>query len=605
MVGVPPSPAHMPTACAPTLLGTPPNPSHSYYVHMQTPENLSISPPDTDQGLSFTCQEETAAGAGQCSMDLTGLSDSAASPKALVSSMAAQPQSTSELPPPAESDLVSEVWAETAPMSLTCMEGSVSEPSPVPATPTTDGGSVVQTAASLPVQLEQSALQVTGDSRMSLTCVTDTPQQLSTAMAELTQHSNSVTSALPDPLGTKVVESVDNSVFKKPKRLSRSRRKSHSSGRRVVKPSPVVRTPRTASQQMFQGPSLSHPSLTPSLTHTPRGVHNTTYTVTPLAPTVTQGLTGLTENAASQASTGTGAPPSSPTLTSPLLGVASPPADHLAVMSSEAVAVAQSPAPTCSVPPVERAPLDSEWLQTSHDSFNLVTANDSLATDPTCPAAEQALAPPNCSSGPCETPAALPSLSLIQPPPSLTPVSSSSSVPPCPPLSVPKQHKKPCQPDRLKMAVERLKSRGPETLPIPVDTPESVMVEVPPAPDQSLHLSVLNLTLNDTTAVGCPSMLLSPSVYDKFTAKLCGGEGHPQPVAAEAPRAGPVAESLPESPQMSREDQPLPGHSLQPQPQSLAPAEPSAHPVPAGGVTCDTATSETLFSDFLADLCSR
>lgn len=595
------SPVNMPTACAPTLLGTPPDPSHSYYVHMQTPENHSVSPPDIEQELSFTCLEETATTAGQCSMDLTGLSDSAATPKALISSMVAEPQPTAELPPSVDSNVVSEVWCETAPMSLTCMEGSVGEPSPAPATPTTGSGSVVQTAASLPVGSEQSALQVTGDSRMSLTCVAETPQQLSTTVAELTQQSLTVTSTLLGPPSTNIGESADNSVFKQPKMLSRSRRKIRSSGRRVVKPSPVVRTPHTAPQRVFQGSSLLHPPLTPALTHTPRGPHNSTYTITPLPRTATPRLTGpatsLTENPASQSATGSGVPSSPLTLASSSLAVASPSADCPAVMSSEAVVVSQSPALTCSVPHMERVPSDSEWLQASSDSFNLVTENDSLATDPTCPAAS-----PNHSTGPCETPATLPT--LPQPPPSLTPVPSAPSVPSCLPLSAPDQHKKPHQPHQLKMAIEKLKSHKPEAPPIAVDTPESVMVEVPSAPDQSLYLSVLNLTLNDTTAVGCPSMLLSPSVYDKFTAKLCSGEGNPQPEAAEAPQAGPVAESSPESPQMSR-DQQLPIHSPQQLPQPLTPPELSPRSVPASDVACDPATSETLFSDFLADLCSR
>lgn len=749
-----PQAAAMPTATVPTMMGTPPAPSHSYYLAWPTPENLSGSPPNLRHNVTtavgsemeIVC-EEASRGlfGGVASMELTGSNDSTTSPVSHLPRGLSEPRSISfaclgtNAFPSSVNPVVSQADYDPVPMTLTCQIISTrsctdSEPhtrselvsetthASLPGgllggvevntggdggrdTPPTsaggtgaEGGDMTSAVGSSPLVLGraltvrgprasqgvQSLLeaQETRDSQMDMTCMSETLQTSTVASPSVTNATPALEVAenLDDVSAVQPAGPPTSPVFKHPKRPLRSQLKLKSSGRKVVKASPVVRTPHTASNAL-QGPRSILPkcgSITPSLAHP---AHHSTFTITPLRTTTTT-ITAASATCAEElhvhVPTASAPPPSTThstrtplapstthstptpltpslsltaelgTYTSPFLPPSSSTTAHAATAPSQAPSTSTAAETEVISHPLLASPLlsghssmlsapphaDSAWLQSSGDSFNLVNSGDntlgagcttqeslshsdgSLTEQPeldesgsdklqqvnTSTHMEIAASTHQSTIALRETAAAS---SLLQP----HSFSSSQPLVSCNPRHCTPHVNKVCsQSARMAKALQQLRVSGPHVPAVSVETPESALVEVPPVPNDSLHISALHVTMNDTTLCG-RSMLLSPSIYEKFVAQICN-EGTQQP-ATSTSLSPPHISLRPLHESGSREQPPAstqqPGHSSPPHRQCSSPS-PVPGPLFISSMALtgsEQATSSTLFSDFISDLTFR
>ena len=523
---------------------------------------------------------------------------------------------------------------DSMPMSLTCVETTGAD-SYTENSNTLGGDEVVNAEHS-----DRASAHEQGGVVAPQSCDDTTSTELLAGSA-LTATNEPSTCQQPGEAG----ESHTSRVFKVPRKSVRSQLKLRSSGRKVVRASPCAQTPHTASNSFQRLQSSTHFPLTlnRSLAHQSL---NTTFTVNPQPRAGTTSTASTPHNTANPPlaastvilppNTSSPPPPVTPSHRPPsILPHASPPlpstpSAHTLSPVGDAVAVAHSllasPPVSASSSLITAAPhTHSPWLHSLGDSFNLLnsgdetlsTANDSL---PHSSADQQAQggSEPGQPQDPSEGTAAS-AQSDVQ----MAQVAASVSHPRAPagtthhPPATPMNltaGAAPSQPSRLVTALQQLRlGRFRDLPPITIETPETVPLEMPPVSNESLHVSALHVTMNDTTLCG-RSVLLSPSVYDKFMEQICSKSAHqpstdPNGVSPSSPHA-----ISPRSSQESRGEQP----TTPPSPSTLSPPrEPgpsTATPPPPSSAYCpptvavtglDDLPSNTLFSHFLCDLTDR
>ena len=615
--------------------------------------NTSPSEPSavasTAHSMSLTCSsnispsEPSAVASTARSMSLTCLSSTNISPSepSAVADTECIPSATSLSsisPPSSVTSAVADTECNPISMTLTCMDiasasrGSVGEgneeedlPSKSPMIATTPDKEDPS------VRLESQ--QETVDSQMDITCMSDTLQTstvdspLQTADDKPTSN-HPVEKQLPSSLTDEAVagatdppaaENPTSPVFKQPKRPIWSQLKLKSSGRKVVKASPLIRTPFTVSKSL-QRPQSNHPSHTPSLPHS---ALDSTYTIAPLqnAATLAPLPTSGTEEMLAPSS-----PPLSPSppphtslssTTEPYLhastpsfltstsppSTASPPSTSNPHSPEKGIHSVLGSLPLTGPSPIVSAPLHttgSEWLKSPGDSFNLVTSEEDTQEsllhsnslhDQQLPISFQ---PPLSTAATTNltTPA-----SVQQP----NPVQISS----CTQTPITHVDPVPSQPTRLAAALQQLRVSGAPTALINIETPESALVEVPPAQNESLHMSALHVTMNDTT-LGGRSMLLSPSVYDKFMVKICSGNAPRPATSSDGTSPPPHPRSQVEA--GSQQETSPPSQTIPPSSAlktTLSPSSPLTAPLSHPPITPTQIPNTTLFSEFLSDVISR
>ena len=438
-------------------------------------------------------------------------------------------------------------------------------------------------------------------------------------------------------------ESHTSRVFKVPRKSVRSQLKLRSSGRKVVRASPCAQTPHTASNSFQRLQSSTHFPLTlnRSLAHQSL---NTTFTVNPQPRAGTTSTASTPHNTANPPlaastvilppTTSSPPPPITPSHKPPsTLPHTSPPlpsssSAHTHSPVGDAVAVAHS---LLASPPISAssslitAPphTHSPWLHSLGDSFNLLNSGDETLSNDSLPHSSanqqaQSGSEPGQPQDPSEGAAAsaqsdMQTAQVAASVPHPRVPAGTTHHPPATPMNL-AVGAAPSQPSRLVTALQQLRlGRFRDLPPITIETPETVPLEMPPMSNESLHVSALHVTMNDTTLCG-RSMLLSPSVYDKFMEQICSKSVHqpstdPNGVSPSSPHA-----ISPRSSQESRGEQP----TTPPSPSTLSPPrEPgpsTATPPPPSSAYCpptvavtglDDLPSNSLFSHFLCDLTDR
>ena len=164
---------------------------------------------------------------------------------------------------------------------------------------------------------------------------------------------------------------------------------------------------------------------------------------------------------------------------------------------------------------------------------------------------------------------------------------------------------------QLQATIQQLKTTTISSSPLVINTPEAEVVEVAPIPNQSLHVSGLHVTLNDTTM--CQrSLVLSPSVYDKFMNEICS-EDTPRPDSATSPSQPDCTLQLPSQisgqvklPTSPTQQKTADDSSLQESPQPSPDVSPQLTlTLSPASQACGTVLSDIPFNNFIANLNSR
>ena len=416
-----------------------------------------------------------------------------------------------------------------------------------------------------------------------------------------TDHGDVPPVALPPPPHT-------NSVFKQPKRPLRTQlRLKSSQGKKIVRASPIVRMSclATPSSLLLSTTTITTPIHPLSLSRSSH-LHNTTFTISS-APVTSTASSALDIHPSPL-------PPSTPSQISPPHTHTSPP-PLSPMMSQEGAAVeclSILASPPLSPPPppvmITLPQASSKWLQSPGDSFNLVNSGDySMKCSPPTVGREAATESVERSSEEWQEPQGAASISEQQEeegvllgqeqPPFYAQVSATvgaTPITPAYPIS--------SQTSRLATALQQLQvgSKPSSSLPAPppltIDTPETALVvvdyPVPSPVNHTLHLSSLQVALNDTTMCeggGRRSVLLSPSIYDKFVGQICSGEG------GEAPGNGCQDDTIVQSQSDAREDTLL----------TYTHKEELLEHAPPPSTSLTPSPDSTLFSHFISDLTSR
>ena len=434
----------------------------------------------------------------------------------------------------------------------------------------------------------QPALERDGGSQMDLTCQSETlqssvtgatPTITATTPATLQQSAvipSAIEDDVPDVAATVPPPVPSPAVFKCPKLPFRSQLKLKSSGRKVVKASPVVRTPRSVAG----GLSSVHAPLTPL------PILSATFTKTPLrdpapvAAAVSVSVSVPTISSAPPSTPHTSPPPPSP---SPSITTTNNEVPIHSLLASPPPSDAASPAPPPTHPP---------WLQSPCESFNLVSSEDEAVEEDTTPepdlVSEEVMAEGENQS--CLE------MMTASPAHSTTTTTNTTRLPlsqelatPAAVLATPTLHHTPAPSTHtahLATALQHLQvSTGPKSAsaPVTIETPETALIDVPPAlhtsENDTLHMSAVQVALNDTTV--CErSLLLSSSIYDKFVTQIYRDNRSPSQTPLEA-----------------KTDATLP------LPTSSSPSPHTDHPLSLS--VSSVPHSPTLFSHFMSELTSR